>query len=154
MGIEISDRGWFIYITGLFDIFGHTQLYLEVTPDWLYTLESLTLGGTPGTIMNQMSGGPCCKASALSIVLWPIQSATCYSTLCTGMMSLLDPLPWQREGLPDLTRFLGIFLQPKATSKQHLSLPGQQGIPGLILHPIILAAFVTISGLQRCVVPV
>ena len=66
----------------------------------------------------------------------------------------IQPCPTPGAGLPGPTWSLWVLLQPAAACEQHLRLPGQQHVPGFVLHPIILPTLITVSCLQGSVVPV
>ena len=73
----------------------------------------------------------------------------------TGITSLtIQPCPTPAAGLPGPTWSLWVLLQSAAACEQHLRLPGQQHVPGFVLHPIVLPTLITVSCLQGSIVPV
>lgn len=58
------------------------------------------------------------------------------------------------RGRPPRTCPPRVPLQPAAADGQHRGLPGQQRVPRLVLHPVVLAALVVVRPRQGGAVPV
>lgn len=58
------------------------------------------------------------------------------------------------RGRPSRTCPPRVPLQPAAAGGQHRGLPGQQRVPRLVLHPVVLAALVVVRPRQGGAVPV